>query len=119
VRKKARKKFKRCRTSSTSVKFACNSLSGHGTCLQTFNHVLVYPREDSAWEEKSVDGTNVLISIVVILYRMQEESPSGKSPVAGLYNHCNNFLKVIWSEEFINQISNYHSLKKYCAGRRQ
>ena len=36
-----------------------------------------------------------LIYIVVILYRMQEESPSGKGPVTGLYNHCNDFLKVI------------------------
>jgi hypothetical protein len=36
---------------------------------------------------------------------MQEEIPSGKGSVAGLYDHCNDFLKVIWSEEFINQIT--------------
>lgn len=91
--KNLRKKFERCWTASTRVNFACYYLSGHGTCLQTFSHVRVYAREDSAWGEKSVDGTSLLIFIVVIrvLYRMQEESPLGKSPVAGLYDHCNDF----------------------------
>lgn len=86
------------------VKFACYSLSGHGTCLQTFSRV--YPREDSACGEKSAYGTSVLIPIVVIYYRMQEESPSGKGPVAGLMITV-MILKVMWSEEFIDQISNY------------
>jgi hypothetical protein len=87
--KNVRKKFERCWTSSKKEKFEYYSSSGHGTCLQTFSHV--YPREDSAWGERSVDGTSVLISIVVILYRMQEESSSGNGPVAGLYDHCNDF----------------------------
>jgi hypothetical protein len=69
-------------------------------------HLTVYIQEKTAPGGKSADGTSVLMSIVVIFYRMQEESPSGKGPVAGLMITV-MILKVTWSEEFIDQISNY------------
>ena len=51
----------------------------------------MYIQEKTSPGEENVDGASVFISVVVIVHIMQEESPSGRSPVAGLYDHCHDF----------------------------
>lgn len=40
---------------------------------------------------RNLYGTRVLVFILEMLYRMQEESPSGKGPVVGLCDQSNDF----------------------------